>query len=68
MDDTEPVTYLDGATCRYCGHDRIHVKWRFRPTPWGTYSLAGAQTKFEAQRVPFAVCEGCGHESEGKPT
>lgn len=58
--------YLSNATCRYCGHHRIRVEWRMVATPLGTYSIAGAQMKFEATSVPFATCEGCGHESEGK--
>lgn len=67
MDTTEPVTYLEGATCRYCGHDRIRVEWRFVPKPVGTYSLSGVQTKVAAAHVPFAICGGCAHESQGQP-
>lgn len=63
---TETHQYLSGTICRYCGHDRIRVEWRFMAAPWGTYSLAGVQTKIAATQVPFAVCEGCGHESQGK--
>lgn len=63
----ETTTHLTGATCRYCGHDRIRIEWRLVPEPVGTYSLAGVQDKVAATNTPFAVCEGCGHESQGKP-
>lgn len=55
-----------GVRCRYCGHVGIRVEWRFEAREPGTYSLAGVQDKVSAHRWPFAICEGCGHESRGQ--
>lgn len=61
------VGYLPpGVSCRYCGHPRVRVEERLEAAPLGTYSIAGVQTKVVARRWPFAVCEGCGHESRGE--
>lgn len=61
---------LAGLTCKYCGSLDIWVELRPRITaqPLGTWSLAGAQLKTSAVATtwPWAVCGGCGHESEGK--
>jgi hypothetical protein len=62
---------LAGLPCKYCGSPDIWVELRPRITarPLGTWSLAGAQLKTSAIETtwPWAVCGGCGHESEGKP-
>ena len=56
--------------CRYCGSDRLRIEWRekFVAKEPGTWSLAGVGRKTVATRVewPWMVCDGCGHESEGK--
>ena len=57
-----------GAPCRHCGSADTWVEGRFEPQPLGTYSIAGAQMKFAAAPWPYAVCDGCGHESRGKTT
>jgi hypothetical protein len=57
-----------GAPCRYCGSGDTWVEWRLEAKPLGSFSLAGAQMKFSANRWPYAVCDGCGHVSRGEPT
>jgi hypothetical protein len=57
---------LNGATCRYCGSDDIAIEWRLKAKRPGTYSIAGCAPKVVATRWPWAICNGCGHESEGK--
>lgn len=57
-----------GAPCRHCGSADTWIEQRFEAQPLGTYTLAGAQTKFTATPWPYAVCDGCGHKSRGKTT
>lgn len=57
---------LPDATCKYCNGTEIEVVWRLKAKDFGTYSIAGMQPKIVAQEWPYAVCHGCGHESEGK--
>jgi hypothetical protein len=53
-------------TCKYCDHVGIRVEWRLEALLMGTWSLAGVQPKTAAREHPWAVCEGCGHESRGE--
>ena len=55
-----------GAPCRYCGSADTWVEIRLEGKPLGTFSLAGVQTKTTAGEWPYAVCDGCGHESRGQ--
>lgn len=62
---------LSGSTCRYCGVTgkiRIEYREKFIPKPLGTWSLAGQTMKLTGTMVdwPWAICDACGHESEGK--
>lgn len=53
-------------SCQYCGHKGLRIVWRLRPSQIGTFSLSGAQMKVSARDWPWAVCDGCGHESRGE--
>jgi hypothetical protein len=55
--------------CKHCGPEHpLHIAWRLVPNPLGTYSIAGAQLKVTAKKVPFAICNNCSRECRGKPT
>lgn len=54
------------APCRHCGSTDTWIEWRMEFNPLGTYSIAGVGTKMTAKRHPYAVCDGCGHESRGE--
>ena len=55
--------------CKHCGPDHpLRIEWRLVAKPLGTYSLAGAQTKVAATNTPFAICDRCERECQGKPT
>lgn len=62
---------LTGVPCRDCGQLTLRIEWRSKlvAKPTGSYSLAGAQPKVAAEEKPWpwAVCDNCGDESEGKP-
>lgn len=62
---------LAGIPCRDCGTPALRVEWRSKlaAKPVGTFSLAGVQAKLAAEETPWpwAVCDNCGAESEGKP-
>lgn len=55
-----------GADCLYCGSGDTWIEYRLEARPVGTFSLAGMQMKFSTRRLPFAVCDHCGHVSRGK--
>lgn len=55
-----------GVPCKYCGSDKTFVVMRLEPAPLGSFSLAGVGMKTTAKEWPWAVCDGCGHESRGK--
>lgn len=54
---------VEGNFCKYCGCRELVLLVRLRATKG---SLAGAQQKVSARRVPVLHCEGCEHESEGR--
>lgn len=66
-DDT---TSLALAPCRDCGAYGLHItyRWEFVPKPLGSYSIAGAATKFVGTELwwPYAVCPTCHAESRSK--
>lgn len=71
--ETRPAPLEAGRTqeypdveCKYCGHKGIRVEWRLEAKPVGTWSLAGVQKKCLAGEWPYAICNGCGHESRGQ--
>jgi hypothetical protein len=49
--------------CRAVGS--LELVWKLEPSPLGTYSLAGVQTKVSAARVPYLEC-ACGFSERGK--
>lgn len=55
-----------GFACAYCGSADTWIEYRLEVVPWGTYLLAGVQTKYAAKGHPYAVCGGCGHVSRGR--
>lgn len=57
---------LLGVACRYCGSDRTYIEMRLESSPLGTFSLAGVAMKTTAHAWPWAVCDGCQHESRGE--
>lgn len=57
----DPSTWV----CRHCGHTGIRIEMRLEAKPLGSFSLAGAQTKFSVREHPYAVCEECEHVSRG---
>lgn len=61
FDLSDPSTW----TCNYCGHPGIRIEHRFKAVEH-PYSIAGVAPKFAAAQHPWAICNGCGHESEGK--
>lgn len=68
---TAELPDLSAAECKYCNTvGKIRIEWRerFVPKPMGTWSLAGQQMKMTGTMVnwPYAICDACGHESEGK--
>ena len=70
MSESSPPNLSDVA-CRYCGvvgKIRIELREKLIAQPLGTYSLSGTTMKVSARSVqwPWAICGGCGHESEGK--
>ena len=56
-----------GAPCRHCGSWNTWIEWRVEAKPLGSHSLSGTQLKVSATTWPYAVCDGCGHESRGEP-
>jgi hypothetical protein len=57
---------LDGALCKRCGSTDFRVVMKLIARPLGSFSLSGQTMKFSAYQWPFAVCQGCGYESEGE--
>lgn len=57
---------LDGALCKRCGSTDFRVVMKLVARPLGSFSLSGNQMKFSAYKWPFAVCQGCGYETEGE--
>ena len=56
----------EDTSCPACGVKALRIEWRMTAHPVGTFSLAGAQTKFAASEKPWLVCGNCGVEAEGK--
>lgn len=54
-----------GVPCKYCGSENTFIVMRLEPAPIGTFALAGVGMKTTAKEWPWAVCDGCGHESRG---
>jgi len=61
MDRDETVT-----PCPACGHEFLAIENRLVTKPIGTFSLAGAQTKFSAYEWPYIVCDACGINAPAK--
>lgn len=55
-----------GVQCKHCGSVETFIVMRLEPAPLGTHSLAGVGLKATAKNWPWAVCDGCGHESRGE--
>ncbi len=55
-----------GVTCTYCGSNETWIEQRLTAMPIGSFSLSGMTPKVSARYWPWAVCDGCGHESKGK--
>ncbi len=55
------------GACRYCGSEKpMQIFWRLKAV--GVDGLSGSQLKISAVWWPWAECESCGHQSEGKVT
>lgn len=52
--------------CPKCNRVGLRIEWRFKAQPLGSYSLAGAQPKVSAYRVPVLLCDNCGLSCEGR--
>lgn len=57
--------------CKYCDSNKLRIEHRPRlfAKPLGSHSLSGNQMKVSAiqyDKWPWLLCDGCGHESEGK--
>ena len=57
---------IDDTPCPSCGVKGLRIEYRLTAKPLGSFSLAGAQMKVSAVRVPWLICGTCGVEAEGK--
>lgn len=51
------------APCGHCGSTKTFIEWHPEAEP-GT-GAAAAYDAVAATEWPYAVCDGCGHESRG---
>lgn len=70
VDETALTEWAAARVCPRCGSTGFRVEFAFAPKPFGTFSLAGVQTKVSAERVPTITCglsedEGCGVSAVG---
>lgn len=58
------------GACKYCGSEKpFKLYWRLKYTgPAGTAGLFNTQPLINAVWWPWAMCETCGHRSQGKFT
>lgn len=59
---------IDKTPCPACGSSTLAIQDKLVAKPLGTSSLAGAQLKVSAYRVPFISCTTCEWELEGRYT
>jgi hypothetical protein len=62
---TQTFPDIDRLCCGVTGP--VTVTYKLTVKPLGSYSLSGGQLKASAYWWPWARCENCGHESEGRP-
>jgi hypothetical protein len=64
--DAIPANYSVTSPCPTCGSETLHVEFRLRSKPIGTFSVAGAAPKVTVQYWPWLTCSSCDFEEEGK--
>lgn len=60
------MSNLRDVACPGCGEYALTIEERPVARDVGTFSLAGAQTKFSATMVPHLVCTACGISAPAK--
>lgn len=64
---TAPDPGLTDVQCTACGAiGSLRIETRLEAKPFGTFSLAGVQTKTVLQNWPWMVCDSCRAECRGK--
>jgi hypothetical protein len=65
---TPEPRWVHMGECRYCGDDKPkRLYWKLTATgPVGTFGLFGSQPTANCVWWPWAECEACGHQSQGK--